>query len=160
MIFLTTSQPKALRLGRYSVNASIAILMLAGCGGSSPPSALPGAMLQTSAIAVSPMGGACFGTEHVKTRPCPVKFTKKDYGAVIVTVSGPGVVNSTIWLNQCSTRSTCTATQMGSIDVTQYQIAPGVRCGDAQVGFDAYNASGSFIGLSYLKVHNEYCPSS
>jgi len=49
---------------------------------------------------------------------------------------------------------------MGSVDVTQYQITPGARCGDAQVGFDAYDASGSFVGLAYLEVRNKYCPSS
>src|SRR5580692_699200 len=39
------------RFGRFTVSSCMAAAMLAGCGGSQPPIAAPGAMLQTAAIA-------------------------------------------------------------------------------------------------------------
>jgi len=42
---------KSIDLGRYALSSCVVAAMLAGCGGSQPPIAAPGAMPQSRAVA-------------------------------------------------------------------------------------------------------------
>jgi hypothetical protein len=94
----------------------------------------------------------------VSALPCPLKLTKHNgVKGAIVTVSGPDVVTSEIVENDCNPAGTCLISPIGSGDVTQWLVKSGSSCGKGYVHFEAYNASGGYVGLAYWMGVNKYC---
>jgi hypothetical protein len=138
----------------YVLATSIA---LAACSSvTSTPSASQSQSEQSAAVALR-TNPACQGSGGVIALPCPVKLTKHN-GAkgVVVTVSGPGVVNSEIVQNECG--GACRIAPVGSGDVTQWLVTSAPDCGNGYIHFTAYNASGGYVGGAYLLIKNRYCP--
>ena len=127
---------------------------------------------QSSAIGttISPLGSNlstgsvtplkdCGGAGGVKVKPCPVHLNKHTKSGVIVTVKGPGVVNSYLGkINGCFNGQLCYNAERYGSSETKWLITPGQACGSADVEFDGVNASGSEVGYFFLKVANHYCP--
>jgi len=95
----------------------------------------------------------------VAVTPCPVYLghLRTGPGSVTVTVTGPGVVSSTILSNNCTygNHYRCHVYQE---DPVTYLVSSGDICSAGFIKFDAYQASGTLIGWAQLRVHNHYCP--
>lgn len=148
---------------RIDVIAAVASLfVLAACASGQPGS--PGS------LGVAPPAGAgvpavitpdkdCGGTGHVKVEPCPVLLTRHTKAGIVVTVSGPGVVNSYLGrLNGCFSGKICYNAEREGSSQVQWRITSGRVCGGADVEFYGVNASGGKVGYFFLRVSNRYCP--
>ena len=101
----------------------------------------------------------CKGVRGVEVTPCPVTLTNHTKRGVVVTVSGPGVVNSYVdTLNSCSHNRLCYNLQRERSSQTQWRITHGRDCGRADIEFDAVDSRGKEIGHAFLDVVNQYCP--
>jgi hypothetical protein len=110
------------------------------------------------APAISPARD-CGGTAGVKVTPCPIRLTKHTKAGIVVTVSGPHVVNSYLTqLNGCFGDKFCYNAQREGSSSTQWRITSGKDCGGADVGFDGVDGQGAEVGHASLKVSNRYCP--
>ncbi len=100
----------------------------------------------------------CGGVNGVTVTPCPLRLTRHTKAGIVVTVSGPGVVNSYLGrINGCFNGHLCyNAERVGSSE-TQWLITSGPSCGGADVEFEGVNASGGKVGYFFLKVANKYC---
>jgi hypothetical protein len=139
-----------------------ALALLAGCASGLPVSqtgfSAPNAQRGVVPATIVPDKN-CGGTNHVKVAPCPVRLTKHTKSGIVVTVSGPGVVNSYLGkLNGCFSGKLCYNAERYGSSQTQWLITSGTHCGGADVEFDGVNASGGVVGYFFLKVSNRYCP--
>jgi hypothetical protein len=101
----------------------------------------------------------CGGTGGVKVKPCPVRLTRHTKAGIVVTVSGPGVINSYLGkLNGCFSGKLCYNAEREGSSQVQWRITSGRACGGADVEFDGVNASGGQVGYFFLRVSNRYCP--
>lgn len=101
----------------------------------------------------------CGGTGGVAVNPCPVRLTRHKKRGIVVTVSGPGVVNSYLGrLTSCFNGQICYNAERVGDSNTQWRITPGASCGTADVEFDGVDSSGAEVGYFFLKVANKYCP--
>jgi hypothetical protein len=135
--------------------------VLAPCGGQQVQAGAgvvpPG---QSSLASISPLGGsgsgipACGGTPGGATAsPCPLYLTGSS-GAT-VTVSGPGVV-ATYAAAGCLYTAWC---QFQQDTQTLYTFYPNGKCGKSYVIFEAFNASGASLGVTWITIlrSKTYC---
>lgn len=107
--------------------------------------------------AMTPNNG-CGGTGGVKVTPCPIVLTGQTRH-IVVTVSGPGVVNSYLGgLNYCRTHQLCYLAERVGSSQTKWQISSGRACGNADILFKGVNASAQQVGYAFLMFTNKYCP--
>jgi hypothetical protein len=100
----------------------------------------------------------CGGTGGVTVAPCPVHLTRHTKQGIVVTVSGPGVVNSDLGhITGCFNGHTCYNAEREGSSQTQWRITSGRVCGAADVEFDGVDAYGNTVGYYFLKVANKYC---
>jgi hypothetical protein len=108
------------------------------------------------AVAVTPATD-CRGTGGVTVTPCPIELTKKTKAGIVVTVSGPGVVDSIVEKsNPCFNGKVC-VNRDGS-GLTQWRITSDKSCGNADIKFLGLNSRHNRVGYALLKVANKYCP--
>lgn len=101
----------------------------------------------------------CGGTGGVAVTPCPIRLTRHTKPGIVVTVSGPGVVNSYLGkLNGCFNAHLCYNAEREGSSQTQWRITSGTACGGADVEFIGVDAHGENVGYFFLKVTNKYCP--
>lgn len=101
----------------------------------------------------------CGGTAGVKVTPCPIVLTRRTKPGIVVTVSGPGVVNSYLGqLNACFSGHNCYNAERVGNSQTRWRITSGRACGRADVEFLGVNASAQEVGYAFLMVTNRYCP--
>jgi hypothetical protein len=135
-----------------------AAAILSSCGASSTPSAFGTGVAPLGRGGIAPFK-ACAGTNGVTVEPCPVHLNRHTKDGIVVTVKGPGVVNSYLdSLNGCFNRKLCYNAERHGNSYTKWRFTPGQSCGNAAVEFDAVNASGGEVGSFSLKVTNKYCP--
>jgi hypothetical protein len=100
----------------------------------------------------------CGSAHGVTVTPCPVRLTKHTKSGIVVTVSGPGVVNSYLGsLNDCFNAKLCYNAERVGSSQTQWLITSGRSCGGADVEFLGVDALGEQVGYAFLKVANKYC---
>jgi hypothetical protein len=100
----------------------------------------------------------CGSAHGVTVTPCPVRLTKHTKSGIVVTVSGPGVVNSYLGsLNGCFNAKLCYNAERVGSSQTQWLITSGRSCGGADVEFLGVDALGEQVGYAFLKVANKYC---
>lgn len=132
------------------------LFLLAACAGGATHSA--GGASAVPPADVRPAKD-CGGTGDVQVTPCPIRLTKNNRDGIVVTVSGPGVVNSYLGrINGCFNGHLCyNAGREGSSE-TQWRITSGTSCGRADVEFDGVDAHGGKVGYFFLGLVNKYCP--
>lgn len=139
----------------YPVTIVAASVALASCG-AQQGSALSAGVAPAGAL-ITPLKD-CAGTGGVKVKPCPVHLNIHHTDGIVVTVKGPGVVNSYLGrINGCHNGRLCYNAERYGSSYTKWLITPGQACGTADVEFDAVNASGGEVGYYFLKVANKYC---
>jgi len=151
-------------LRRLQIPAALTGLsLLAACASAQPGtqtglSAIPPAQQARIGSSISPDKN-CGSVHHVTVTPCPIRLTRHTKAGIVVTVSGPHVVNSYLGrINGCFSGRTCyNAERVGSSEV-QWLITSGDACGGADVEFVGVNARGKDVGYFFLKVANKYCP--
>jgi hypothetical protein len=147
---------------RVSVVAAAAgLFVLSACTqgqqGPQAGSAVPQAGGPSHSSAIMPAKD-CGGTGGVKVTPCPVRLTRHTKPGIVVTVSGPGVVNSYLGkINGCFSGHLCYNLEREGSSETQWRITSGPYCGRADVEFDGVNASGQRVGYFFLGLRNRYC---
>lgn len=100
----------------------------------------------------------CNGAGGVKVAPCPVRLGKHNKSGVVVTVSGPHVVNSYLGrINGCYSGKTCYNAERYKNSQLKWLITPGQFCGGADVEFDGVNKNDKVRGYYFLKVNNKDC---
>jgi hypothetical protein len=142
------------------VTAVAAMCMLAACtsGSMVSPAISPAVPVAAGLLAMTPAKD-CGGVRGVKVTPCPLVLTKQTKAGVVVTVSGPGVVNSYLeQLNACFNGRLCYFAEREGSSQIQWRIKSGTACGSADIQIDAVNAQGKQVGYAFLKVVNKYCP--
>ena len=101
---------------------------------------------------------SCGGVRGVTVLPCPIRLTRHTKRGVVVTVSGPGVVNSSLGhITSCYSGQICYNAERVGSSQTQWRITSGEVCGGAIVEFLGENVSGAVVGYAFLKVANKYC---
>lgn len=101
----------------------------------------------------------CGGVGGVTVTPCPIRLTKRTKRGIVVTVSGPGVVNSYLGhITSCFSGQVCYNAERKGGNQTKWRISSGRYCSAADVEFSGVNASGAEVGYFFLKVTNKYCP--
>lgn len=101
----------------------------------------------------------CGGVHRVTVTPCPIRLTKRTKSGIVVTVSGPGVVNSVLGtIQSCFSGQNCYNAERYSSSKTQWLITSGAYCGGADLEFDGQNARGHRVGYFFLGIDNKYCP--
>lgn len=101
----------------------------------------------------------CRGTGGVRVMPCPVRLTRHTKQGVLLTVTGPGVVNSYLdELNGCFSGKLCYNIERDGSSQIQWRLTSGKACGGASIEFDGVGASGREVGHFFLRVSNSYCP--
>jgi hypothetical protein len=149
---------------RIDVIAAVASLfLLAACTAGQPVSLENPGVAPHTVRAGLPAGITpdkdCGGTGGVKVKPCPIRLTRHTKAGVVVTVSGPGVVNSYLGkLNGCFNGKLCYNAEREGSSQVRWRITSGRACGGADVEFDGVNASGGQVGYFFLRVSNRYCP--
>jgi hypothetical protein len=139
---------------RVNVMAAVASLSILAACNSAQQMSQPGGGL---APAVSPANG-CRGSGGVKVTPCPVRLTRQTKAGIVVTVSGPNVVNSYLdQLNGCFSHKNCYNAEREGSSQTQWRITSGEVCGAANVEFDGVDVHGTEVGHAVLKVLNDFC---
>jgi hypothetical protein len=135
--------------------------VLAACASSQPfyqtgSAVAPSAQRVNSPSSITPDKG-CGGAHHVKVTPCPIQLNTKS--GIVVTVSGPGVVNSALGaIRSCYSGQTCYYVGRDGSSQTQWLITPGSVCGGAILEFNGKNARGKRVGYAFLEIANKYCP--
>jgi hypothetical protein len=139
----------------FAVAVLASLPALAACtSGSSPAQSSSGLV----PLAVTPDKG-CGSAGHVKVKPCPIRLTSHTQSGIVVTVSGPGVVNSYLGqINSCYSGKLCYFVEREGSSQTQWRFTPGTVCGGAEVEFDGINARGRRVGYTFLQLNNTYCP--
>jgi hypothetical protein len=101
----------------------------------------------------------CGGVHGVTVTPCPVRLTRHTKRGIVVTVSGPGVVNSYLGhITSCFSGQICYNAERKGTSQVKWRITSGAYCSAADVEFDGVNARGATVGYFFLKVTNKYCP--
>jgi hypothetical protein len=138
-------------LGGLSLLAACASSQsLSPTGSSGAPSAQ-----QVSSPAITPDKG-CGGAYGVKVQPCPIRLTDKS--GIVVTVTGPKVVNSDLGnIQSCYSGHICYYAERVAGSQTQWLITPGQRCGGAILEFTGANAHGKQVGYAFLEIANRHC---
>ncbi|HEY6327579.1 MAG TPA: hypothetical protein VIW73_13825 [Candidatus Cybelea sp.] len=134
--------------------AAASLSMLAACTSAQQVS-------QTGASGVAPAVSPvrdCGGSGGVRVAPCPIVLTRHTKAGIVVTVSGPNVVNSYLTqLNGCSHHKFCYNAHRAGSSYTQWRITSGKDCGGADVGFDGVDGQGTEVGHASLEVSNRFC---
>jgi hypothetical protein len=142
----------------YPITIIAGSVLLASCGSAQQGSTLGAGVGPAGMPMITPLKD-CNGTGGVKVKPCPVHLNRHTKDGIVVTVKGPGVVNSYLGkLNGCHNGQLCYNAERYGSSYTKWLITPGQSCGNADVEFDAVNASGGEVGYYFLKVANKYCP--
>lgn len=137
--------------------------VLAACGSGQPfyeagSAVAPSARGVSSSALITPDKG-CGGVHGVKVTPCPIRLTKHTKSGIIVTVSGPRVVNSALGrIQSCYSGYTCYNVGREGGSQTQWLITSGRYCGRAILEFMGENARGKGVGYAFLEIANRYCP--
>lgn len=148
---------------RHSLSAAaVGMVMLSACApgpsGSSLGSVAVPPAISASQSAIAP-DTDCRGAHGVKVSPCPIYLTRHTKAGIVVTVSGPGVVNSYLaTLNACFNGKLCYFAEREGSSQTQWRFMPGRACGSADIEFYGVDALGSKVGRAFLKSRNTYCP--
>jgi hypothetical protein len=101
----------------------------------------------------------CGGIHGVNVTPCPIRLTKRTKKGIVVTVSGPGVVNSSLGrINSCFSGYQCYYIERYGSSQVEWLITSGKACGGADVEFYGEDGGGNEVGYFFLKVANKYCP--
>lgn len=149
---------------RVNVCSAVAsFFVLAACSQGAPTpntgSAVPPAAIGAGVPTGATPARRCNGTHQVKVTPCPVTLTKRTKSGILVTVTGPGVVNSYLGeLNGCFSDRLCYNVEREGSSYTQWRFTSGKYCGGASVKFEGVNAGGRLVGNFFLKLSNRYCP--
>jgi hypothetical protein len=152
--------PMVRRVVTLALVAGLSVLAACSSGESTSQaglSAVPPVQQGRVPLAIAPDKN-CGGVNGVTVTPCPLRLTRHTKAGIVVTVSGPGVVNSYLGrINGCFNGHLCyNAERVGSSE-TQWLITSGPSCGGADVEFEGVNASGGKVGYFFLKVANKYC---
>ncbi len=145
----------------YAVAAVATLFMLSAC--TQGQQASQGGYAVPAADRTSPSGSVmpdkdCGGTGGVTVTPCPVHLTRHTKPGIVVTVSGPGVVNSYLGkISGCFNGRICYNAEREGSSQTLWRMTSGRSCGRADVEFDGINASGQTVGYFFLKVANKFC---
>ena len=137
--------------------------VLAACASSQPfyqtgSAVAPSAQRVGSPASVTPAKG-CGGVHGVKVAPCPIRLTRHTTSGIVVTVSGPGVVNSALGtIKSCYSGQTCYYAERYGTSPTQWLITSGGYCGRAILEFMGENVRGKSVGYAFLEIANKYCP--
>lgn len=109
--------------------------------------------------AMTPESG-CQGVDGVTVTPCPITLTKETKPGIVVTVAGPGVVDSvTEKLPPCSNGKLCyNITRAVSSNLNKFRVRSRRTCGVADVKFFGLNSAHKKVGYAFLKLTNDYCP--
>jgi hypothetical protein len=149
---------------RHTVGAAIlGTAILSACapgssGSSFNSAAVPPTFSATQQAAIGP-DKDCGGTNGVKVLPCPISLTRRTRSGIVVTVSGPGVVNSYLGkLNSCFNGKLCYNAEREGSSQIQWRITSGRACGGADIEFFGVDANGNKVGYAFLKSANLYCP--
>jgi hypothetical protein len=95
----------------------------------------------------------------VKVAPCPIRLNRHTKSGVVVTVSGPRVVNSALGtIQSCYSGQICYNAERDGSSQTQWLITPGSVCGGAILEFNGESARGKQVGYAFLEISNKYCP--
>ena len=95
----------------------------------------------------------------MKVTPCPIRLDRHTKSGIVVTVSGPGVVNSALGtIQSCYSGHICYYVERDGSSQTQWLITSGGRCGSATLEFTGENARGKQVGYAFLEIANKYCP--
>jgi hypothetical protein len=101
----------------------------------------------------------CQGVRGVAVTPCPIVLTKDTKPGIVVTVGGPGVVDSVVKkLTACSSGKICYNLNRTGSGLTQWRITSGRACGVADIKFFGLDSAHSQVGYAFLHVTNKYCP--
>ena len=93
----------------------------------------------------------------MKVAPCPIRLTDKS--GIVVTVTGPKVVNSALGdIQSCYSGHICYYAKRLGGSGTQWVIMPGKRCGGATLEFTGEDAHAKQVGYAFLEIANRYCP--
>ena len=118
----------------------------------------PSAQRVDSASSITPDKG-CGGVHGVKVTPCPIKLNRHTKSGIVVTVSGPGVVNSALGsITSCYSGHLCYNAERDGSSQTRWLITSGKYCGGAILEFTGENARGRRVGYAFLEIANDYCP--
>lgn len=101
----------------------------------------------------------CRGFHGVAVAPCPILLTKDTQSGIVVTVSGPGVVDSTARKRPCSKGKLCYhINRANSADLNQWRLTSGRYCGAADIEFFGLDSLRKKVGYAFLSIINMYCP--
>jgi hypothetical protein len=101
----------------------------------------------------------CQGVRGVTVAPCPIVLTKDTKSGIVVTVSGPGVVDSVVEkLRTCSNDKVCYNLNRAGSGLTQWRLTSGRACGVADIRFFGLDSAHNKVGYAFLKATNKYCP--
>ncbi len=137
--------------------------VLAACGSGQPvyqtgSAIVPSAQGVSSPSSVRPDKG-CGGVHHVTVTPCPIQLNRRTKSGIVVTVSGPGVVDSALGtIRSCYSGHNCYNAERNGSSQTQWLITPGALCGGAILEFRGKNTRGRRVGYAFLEISNKYCP--
>ncbi len=146
-----------LRMNAMAAAASLS--MLAACASGHQTSQAGSALVPPPLGAAASPDKDCGGTGGVEVLPCPVRLTRHTKPGIVVTVSGPHVVNSYLGqLNGCFNGQNCYNAEREGSSQTQWRITSGRACGGADVEFYGVDRHGAKRGYFFLKVSNHYCP--
>ena len=138
-----------------------ALCVLAACASSQPyqtgSGVAPFAQSAGSSSSITPDKG-CGGEHGVTVTPCPVQLSRHTKSGIVVTVSGPGVVGSTLGdIKSCYNANDCYNADRDPSNQTQWVITSGKFCGGAILEFTGRNARGKQVGYAFLDITNHYC---
>jgi hypothetical protein len=137
--------------------------VLAACASGQPFYETGSALAPSSQRVASPSSimpdKGCGGVHGVKVAPCPIRLNRHTKSGIVVTVSGPRVVNSALGtIKSCYSGLTCYNAKRYGSSQTQWLITPGGYCGGAILEFMGENARGKHVGYAFLEIANQYCP--
>jgi hypothetical protein len=138
------------------------LVVFAACASGQPSyqtsAVVPSAQRVSSPSSTTPDKG-CGGVHGVKVTPCPLQLNRRTKSGIVVTVSGPGVVNSALGaIKSCYSGHNCYNVERDGSSQTQWLVTPGALCGGAILEFTGRNAAGKRVGYAFLEIANKYCP--
>lgn len=136
--------------------------VLAACASGEPfyqtgSAGAPSAQRVSFPSSITPDKG-CGGVHGVKVAPCPIRLNRHTKSGIVVTVSGPKVVNSALGrIKSCYSGYSCYYVERDGSSRTQWLITSGEYCGGAILEFTAKNAHHRRVGYAFLEIANKYC---
>jgi len=144
-----------------ALSTSVAIALLAGCGGPQPPIGTPGVMPQSLSVqsqteSAAGAYGYCQGSNEKNVMvPCPITLTQKNRSKSILAEPSyeEAIVTHTSCHHYCYIKNLKNKSRY-------FKVTHGPKCGAVLVLFRWYSAVGSHpLEATYgEQITNEYCP--